>query len=501
MAAMKAYQVYIDGARCDAVSGEVFESHDPYANAPWATMPRCGPDDVDLAVNAAHRAFSSGPWPEMSATARGKLLRRIGDLIAEKSEELARIEVRDNGKLISEMLAQTRYLPEWYYYYGGLADKIEGAVIPSDKPDTFNYTLREPVGVCAMISPWNSPLMLTSWKIAPALAAGCTMVIKPSEFTSASILELMDVFDEAGVPPGVVNVVTGFGPEAGEPLVTHAKVAKVAFTGGEAAGRRVYQAAAEGFKRVTLELGGKSPHIIFDDAKQDAAVNGAISGIFAATGQTCIAGSRLLLQESIHNEFMDKLIATASAARMGDPQDFETQVGPVTTPAQYQKVLDYIDIAKADGADCVLGGEPASAEEGGGKWFVKPTIFTGVKNNMRIAQEEVFGPILSVISFRDEEEAVEIANDVSFGLAAGVWTESLTRATVMAKRLRAGTIWINTYRAVSMTSPFGGFKASGLGRENGLVGIEEYLETKSVWVSTAEDTGNPFVMKLSGGSD
>ncbi len=500
MAAPKAYQIYIGGTRCEASSGKRFESYNPYTGAPWATIPRCSGEDVDRAVDAAHKAFVSGPWPLLMPTQRGKLLRKIGDLIGEAAEDLARTEVRDNGKLISEMLAQTRYIPEWYYYYAGLADKVEGAVIPSDKPDTFNYTLREPVGVCAMIAPWNSPLMLTSWKIAPALAAGCTMVIKPSEFTSASTLELMDIFEQAGVPAGVVNVVTGFGPDVGEPLVTHPKVAKVAFTGGEAAGRRVYQAAAASFKRVTLELGGKSPNIVFDDAKIDDAVNGAISGIFAATGQTCIAGSRLLLQESIHNEFMDRLIDTAKKARMGDPQDFDTQVGPVTTPAQYDKVLNYINVAKKGGATCVLGGEPAGEDEGGGKWFVKPTIFTGVKNDMRIAQEEVFGPILSVIAFRDEDEAIEIANDVVYGLAAGVWTQNLKRATVMAKRLQAGTIWINTYRAVSMTSPFGGYKASGMGRENGLAGIEEYLQTKSVWVSTAEDTGNPFVMKTAGPS-
>ena len=500
MAAPKAYQIYIGGTRCEASSGKRFESYNPYTGAPWATIPRCSGEDVDRAVDAAHKAFVSGPWPLLMPTQRGKLLRKIGDLIGEAAEDLARTEVRDNGKLISEMLAQTRYIPEWYYYYAGLADKVEGAVIPSDKPDTFNYTLREPVGVCAMIAPWNSPLMLTSWKIAPALAAGCTMVIKPSEFTSASTLELMDIFEQAGVPAGVVNVVTGFGPDVGEPLVTHPKVAKVAFTGGEAAGRRVYQAAAASFKRVTLELGGKSPNIVFDDAKIDDAVNGAISGIFAATGQTCIAGSRLLLQESIHNEFMDRLIDTAKKARMGDPQDFDTQVGPVTTPAQYDKVLNYINVAKKGGATCVLGGEPAGEDEGGGKWFVKPTIFTGVKNDMRISQEEVFGPILSVIAFRDEDEAIEIANDVVYGLAAGVWTQNLKRATVMAKRLQAGTIWINTYRAVSMTSPFGGYKASGMGRENGLAGIEEYLQTKSVWVSTAEDTGNPFVMKTAGPS-
>ena len=489
------YDTYIDGAWVGAACGKRFESHDPYTGEAWALIPKCGAEDVDRAVEAAYRAYDKGPWAEMTATARGRLMRKLGDLIAENAEHLAEIEVRDNGKLISEMQGQTKYAPEWYYYYGGLADKIEGAVIPSDKANTFNYTLKEPIGVCAMITPWNSPLMLVSWKLAPALAAGCTAVIKPSEFTSASLLEFMKLVDEAGFPPGVINVVTGFGQDVGEPLATHPKVAKVAFTGGGATGARVYEQAARSLKRVTLELGGKSPNIVFDDAKLDDAVNGAISGIFAATGQTCIAGSRLLVQESIHNEFVDRLVATASEARMGDPKSFDTQVGPVTTPPQYEKVLGYIDIAKQEGAECVLGGGPAGAEDGGGKYFVQPTIFTGVDNKMRIAQEEVFGPVLSVLTFKDEDEAVEIANDILYGLAAGIWTQNITRATEMARRLRAGTVWINTYRAVSVTSPFGGYKASGIGRENGQEAIEQYLQTKSVWVSTAESVANPFVMR------
>lgn len=492
---LKTYQTYIDGQWCDAASGKHFTSHNPYTGEDWALIPECGAEDVDRAVEAAYRAYDNGPWAEMTPTARGKLLRKLGDLIAEKAEDLAEIEVRDNGKLISEMLGQTRYAPEWYYYFGGLADKVEGTVIPTDKPDVFNYTLREPVGVCAMIVPWNSPLMLVAWKLAPALAAGCTAVIKPSEFTSASLLEFMHLVHEAGFPPGVVNVVTGFGPDVGGPLSEHPKVAKIAFTGGDASGRRVYETGARGLKHVSLELGGKSPNIVFDDAKMDDAVKGVISGIFAATGQTCIAGSRLLVQESIHDEFVEKLVALAETAKLGDPQSFETQVGPVTTPPQYQKILDYIDIAKSEGAECVLGGGPATAEEGGGKYFVKPTIFKGVNNKMRIAQEEVFGPILSVITFKDEEEAVAIANDIMFGLAAGVWTENLRRATLMAKRLRAGTVWINTYRAVSFTSPFGGYKASGIGRESGKHAIDEYLQTKSVWVSTAAEVANPFVMR------
>ena len=498
MAGIKTYQTYIDGAWCDAHSGRHFETENPYTGEPWALIPECGEADVDRAVEAAYRAWDSGPWAETTPTRRGAMLRELGQLIEAHAEELAEIEVLDNGKLYSEMLAQMKYLPECYYYYGGLADKIEGAVLPADKPDTFNYTLREPIGVAALITPWNSPLMLDSWKLAPALAAGCTAVIKPSEFTSASVLEFMKLIDEAGFPPGVVNVVTGFGQAVGEPLVSHPKVAKVAFTGGGMTGKRVYQLAAAGLKRVSLELGGKSPNIVFDDARLDNAVNGAISGIFAATGQTCIAGSRLLVQETIHDEFVERLVEVAAEARLGNPRDLATQVGPVTTPPQYEKVLGYIDIAKAEGATCVLGGGPAGPDEGGGKYFVKPTVFTGVDNRMRIAQEEVFGPVLSILKFRDEEDAIRIGNDIVYGLAAGVWTESIRRATMMAKRLRAGTVWINTYRAVSMTTPFGGYKQSGLGRELGRQAIEQYLETKSVWVSTAEKVGNPFVMSVPG---
>lgn len=501
MTAPKTYQTYIDGAWCDAASGDLFETSDPYSGEVWARIPRCGEADVERAANAAARALEDGPWPRMTATERGRLMRRIAQLIADNAEHLADIEVRDNGKLISEMLAQMNYLPEWYYYYGGLADKIQGAVIPADKPDTFNYTLREPVGVCAMIMPWNSPLLLTGLKLAPALAAGCTCVLKPSEYTSASLLEFMKLIEEAGVPKGVVNVVTGFGQEVGEPLVTHERIAKVAFTGGSVTGQRVYELAARGLKKVSLELGGKSPNIVFDDACMDDAVNGAISGIFAATGQTCIAGSRLLVQENIHNEFVDRLVETASKARLGDPKSFETQVGPVTTPPQYDKVLNYIEIAKGEGAHCILGGGPAGADEGGGKYFVKPTIFDGVDNRMRIAQEEVFGPVLSVIKFKDEDEAVRIGNDVIYGLAAGIWTQNLKRATTMARRLKAGTIWTNTYRAFSFTTPFGGYKFSGLGRENGQEAIEGYLQTKSVWVSTAEAVGNPFVMRIASSDD
>jgi (Z)-2-((N-methylformamido)methylene)-5-hydroxybutyrolactone dehydrogenase len=489
------YQILIGGTWSEAASGEHFETFNPYTGKPWALIPRCAAADVERAVEAASNAFDNGAWPAMTATQRGALLRRLGDLVAANAQRLAEVEVRDNGKLISEMGAQLRYVPQWYHYFGGLADKIEGAVIPLDKPGNFNFTRHEPLGVVAAITPWNSPLLLLAWKLAPALAAGNTVVVKPSEYTSASTLEFVRLMEEAGFPKGVVNVITGFGAEVGGPLVEHPLVAKVAFTGSDATGARIYAAAAAGIKRVSLELGGKSPNIVFDDAEMDNAVKGAISGIFAATGQTCIAGSRLLVQRRIHDEFVERLVAFAKTARMGDPMLTETQVGPVTNPVQFQKVLGYMDIAKGEGAQAVLGGGRAERPECGQGWFVEPTVFTGVKNSMRIAQEEVFGPVLSVIPFEDEEEAVAIGNDVVFGLAAGVWTTSIRRALLMAERLRAGTVWVNTYRAVSFMSPFGGYKRSGLGRENGQEAIREYLQTKSVWISTASEVPNPFVMR------
>mgnify|MGYP001952299726 CR=1 FL=1 len=367
--------------------------------------------------------------------------------------------------------------------------------MPLDKPGYFNFTRREPLGVVAAITPWNSPLLLATWKIAPALAAGCTVVIKPSEFTSASSLEFARLFEEAGFPAGVVNVVTGFGREVGATLVEHPRVAKITFTGADATGRAINEAAARQFKHVSLELGGKSPNIVFADANLDDAVNGAVSGIFAATGQTCIAGSRLLVQDAVYDEVVERLLALARTARMGDPMSMDTQVGPVTTRPQYDKVLSYIQIAKDEGARLLLGGGPATGEACGSGWFVQPTIFGDVDNGMRIAQEEVFGPVLSIIRFKDEDDAVRIANDVRFGLGSGVWTRDMGRAFRMSERLQAGMVWINTYRAVSFMSPFGGYKDSGLGRENGMDAINEYLQTKSVWINTGAATANPFVMR------
>ncbi len=495
MESLVTYQAHIDGRWVNAASGQFFETDNPYTGRPWALIPRCSAEDVDRAVKAAYAAFTSGPWPKLTASQRGALLRKLGDLVIEHAKALSEVEVRDNGKLIAEINPVITYMAQWYHYYGGLADKIEGAVLPTDKADTFNYTRYEPLGVIAAIVPWNSPLFLATWKLAPALAAGNTIVIKPSEFTSASLLEFMKLVDEAGIPPGVVNVVTGFGAEAGLPLVEHPLVAKVAFTGSDLTGQKVYEAAARGLKRVSMELGGKSPNIVFDDAEIDNAVKGVISGIFAATGQTCVAGSRLLVQQNIHDQFVERLLALARTAKMGNPMSPDTQVGPITNKPQLEKVLKYIDIAKSEGATPLLGGQRPSSPECGDGWFVEPTIFSGVKNSMRIAQEEVFGPVLSIIPFTDEEEALAIGNDIVYGLAAGVWTQNMRRAILMSERLRAGTVWINTYRAVSYLSPFGGYKRSGIGRENGQEMIKEYLQVKSVWISTAREVPNPFVQR------
>ena len=492
---MKRYQLFINGTWTNPICNSWFETVNPFTGKAWAEIPRSSAEDANAAVVAANEALTKGVWADMTATQRGLLLHRLGDLIARDAKKLAEIEVQDNGKLFAEMHGQLNYVPQWFYYYGGLADKIQGTTLPLDKKGYFSFTRNEPIGVVVAITPWNSPLLLASWKLAPALAAGCTVVIKPSEFTSASTLELMNLFLEAGFPPGVVNVVTGYGNEIGATLVEHPLVQKITFTGSDITGKAINEQAGKQLKHTSMELGGKSPNIIFEDADIEQAVYGAISGIFAATGQTCIAGSRLLVQESIYDQVVDKLLAIAKTAKMGNPMDVTTQVGPVTTQAQYKKVLDYIAIAHADGAKLLLGGSPANKPECEHGWFIEPTIFGDVKNTMRIAQEEVFGPVLSILKFKDEDEAVSIANDVRFGLAAAAWTKDIGRAIRMSEKLKAGTVWINTYRAVSFMAPFGGYKDSGLGRENGIDAIKEYLQVKTVWINTGAVSGNPFVMR------
>jgi (Z)-2-((N-methylformamido)methylene)-5-hydroxybutyrolactone dehydrogenase len=491
---MAHYQLFINNQWVDPHSGQWFNSLDPFSGEPWAEIPQGDKTDVDRAVEAAAAAFE-GPWSKFSPSERGAVLHRFGALIERDAQRLADAESRDNGKVMSEVLGSVKYTAKYFYYYAGLADKIHGSVVPIDKPGVFNMIRYEPMGVVASITPWNSSLLLSAWKIAPALCAGNTIVCKPSEFTSVSLFELAKLAEEAGLPPGVFNVITGFGADVGEPLIRHPKVARVAFTGGDEAGRRVYMIAAEGFKRVSLELGGKSPNIVFDDADLDKAANGVITGIFSAGGQTCMAGSRLLVQESIHDEFVERLLKIVKLAKAGDPANASTEVGPIATKPQFDKIMRYIDIAKGEGARCVAGGRALTGKGYGAGQFVEPTIFVDVKNEMRIAQEEVFGPVLSVLKFKDEEDAIRIGNDVRFGLAAGVWTQSLRRAMLLTERLRAGTIWVNNYRSTSFTTPFGGYKDSGVGREGGMDSIKEYMEAKSVWISTDLNMPNPFVRK------
>jgi aldehyde dehydrogenase (NAD+) len=487
------YDLYIDGRSTKPASGLYFSSDNPYTGEIWARIARGDAADVDRAVCAAKAALPV--WNALKPAERGRLMAGFADLVEANAERLAASEVRDNGKLFAEMLPQMRMVGDWFRYYGGLADKLEGSVIPTGKPHMFTFTRHEPLGVVGLITPWNSPLLLLAHKLSTALAAGNVAVVKPSEFTSASTIEFTELFATAGFPAGVVNVVTGLGAEAGAALVAHPGIAKIAFTGSEAGGLRINEAAARHLKPVALELGGKSPNIVFADADLQAAAVGAIAGIFAASGQTCIAGSRLLLQRSIHDRFVEEIVNMASQARIGDPMLAATHVGPIATRPQFEKVLEYIEIAKSEGAHCVLGGGAYTGPGAHGGRFVAPTIFTGVHNQMRIAREEVFGPVLAVIPFDTEEEAFQIANDTPYGLAAGVWTSDIGRALRASERLQAGTVWVNTYRIGGTSTPFGGYKRSGLGREGGIEAIKEWVNTKTVWICGKPDTTFPFVMR------
>jgi aldehyde dehydrogenase (NAD+) len=492
---MTSYKLLIGGAHVDAASGETFDSVNPTTGEAWAQHARAGAEDVDRAVRAARAAFESEAWRSLSPTRRGRLMMRLADRIAERAEEIAQVEVRDNGKLYKEMLAQLRVIPDWLYYYGGLADKIEGRVIPLDKTSVLNYTLREPLGVVGIIVPWNSPVLLLLYAMGPALAAGNTIVVKPSEHASAGIIETLSLADDAGFPPGVFNVVTGMG-DIGATLVDHPAIAKIAFTGSETTGARIAAAAGSRLAPVTLELGGKSPNIVFADAALDAAEVGVLSGIYAAAGQSCVAGSRALFERPVYDELLERVSKRTSSIALGDPMVDTTQMGPIANTPQLERVESMVASARAEGARVVAGGARPALDEFPHGLFYAPTILADVGNESGIAQNEVFGPVLSVLPFDSEEEAVELANATRFGLAAGMWTRDVKRAHRVAKQIRAGTVWVNTYRAITFNSPFGGYKESGFGRVNGAEAVEGFLQTKSVWIETSEEVPDPFVMRI-----
>ncbi|MEJ8561592.1 aldehyde dehydrogenase [Yoonia sp. GPGPB17] len=481
------YQMLINGAWVDASDGERFDSFNPATGDVWATIPEATPQDVDQAVRAAEQALS-GPWGQMTPTARGKCLAKLADLLAANSEAIGRIETTDTGKMFKETAWQATYIAEYLHFYAGAADKIQGETLPIDKPDMFVFTDREPIGVVAAVIPWNSQMFLSAVKIGPALAAGNTIVLKASEHASAPLLAFGRLVAEAGIPDGVINIVTG-GPTCGTALTTHPLVAKIAFTGGPSAARYIVRNSAENFAEVSLELGGKSPFIVFDDADLESAVNGSVAGIFAATGQSCVAGSRLYLHEDIADAFLAKMIAIARNIRIGDPQADETEMGPLCTQGQMDHIEAQVALAVQEGGTVLTGGQRSEA----GDLFFEPTIIDCPRHDMTIVDTELFGPVLAVHRFRTEDEVVALANDTKHGLAAGIFTRDSARSLRMSKRIKAGIIWVNTYRAISPIAAFGGMKSSGYGREAGLQAVYNYTRPKTVWMNLSDDPiANPF---------
>lgn len=491
---MKHYQMYIDGQWCDAAVGTILESINPATGEVWATAAVAGEAEVNKAVAAAQRALNEGAWAQMNATQRGKMLHKLGDLIAEYSQHLGEIETIDSGKLAKETRAQTGYVSDYYYYFAGLADKIQGATLPIDKPDMHVFTKRVPIGVVAAVVPWNAQMFLTATKIGPALAAGNTVVLKASEQAPAPMFEFAKIVEEAGFPPGVVNVITGYGEPCGRLLTSHPDVARVAFTGGPETARHIVRNTAENFAVVSLELGGKSPIIVFEDADIESAVNGVIAGNFGATGQSCVAGSRVFIQSSIREKFLEQLVERAKQIRIGDPLADETQVGPLATKAQLDHITRSVNDAVNEGATLLHGGKSPEGFDAG--WYYTPTILDCPNQQVRTVREEMFGPVLSALSFDTEQEAIAMANDTRFGLGSGVFTNNVARALRVSDAIHSGIVWVNTYRVISPIAPFGGFKHSGPGREAGIDSIYDYTRTKTVWINTSsEPMANPFVMR------
>ena len=494
MGDLERYQMLIDGEWVDAEDGRTFESLNPANGEPWAVIPEATASDVDRAVKAAHRAFSEGEWANALPTARGKYLRNLGDLLAEQSEKLGRIETIDTGKMLKETRWQAKYIAEFFHFYAGCADKVHGETLPIDKPDMMAMTMREPLGVIAAVVPWNSQMFLVAVKIGPALAAGNTVVLKTSEHAAAPLLAFGRLVEQAGFPPGVVNIVSGHGDPCGKTLTSHPLVSRISFTGGPMAAKHVLHNSAENFAEVSLELGGKSPFVVFDDADIESAVNGSVAGIFGASGQSCVAGSRIYLHDKVADEFLDRMVSIARQIRIGDPLAEETQMGPLATTGQLDRIEKEVAFAQEQGGKLLNGGSrPPDLNRG---WFYEPTIIECPDQKMQIVDTELFGPVLSVLRFKGEDEVIRMANDTRHGLAAGVFTKNGARAMRVTKQIRAGIVWVNTYRVVSPIAEFGGYKDSGYGRESGMQAIYDYTRSKTVWINTSDEPmGNPFVMR------
>jgi acyl-CoA reductase-like NAD-dependent aldehyde dehydrogenase len=489
---MRKFQNYIDGHFEDGMPS--FESRNPATGEVWALMPDAGSDGTDRAVKAAHRAFTDPAWADLTATQRGKLLYRLADLIAANVPDLAEIETADTGKIIRETSAQISYVADYYRYFAGLADKIQGAHLPIDKPGMEAWLRREPIGVVAAVVPWNSQLFLSAVKLGPALAAGCTIVLKASEEAPGPMLDFARLIHEAGFPPGVVNILTGFGADCGATLTSHPLVSRIAFTGGPETARHVLRNSAANLAVTSLELGGKSPIVVFADADIESAANAVVAGIFAATGQSCVAGSRLLVQRGLKDAFLATLAEKAARIQIGDPQKHETEMGPLATGRQRDRIERIVAASIAAGAKLITGGKRPEGFDHG--FYYLPTILDCSGVNAPSVDEELFGPVLSVLAFDDEDEAVRLANGTPYGLASGVFTRDLARAHRLVRRIRAGIVWVNTYRAISPIVPFGGYGLSGFGREGGVESILDYTRTKSVWLKTTDDPfPDPFVMR------
>lgn len=491
MSDIRSFQYFAGNRWHDPAGRGYFDSENPADGTIWARLPDCRQADVDRAVAAARAAFCDGPWGRMMPAERGRVLRRIGDVISRHADRLGAVELRDNGRVpnIAAGLKEGGWQVDSWHYYAGLCDKFEGRLIPAELPGMHNYMTWEPFGVVALILPWNSPIGTLIWKLAPCLAAGNTVVIKPSEQASCSVLEMMDVLAEAELPAGVVNVVTGFGATTGEPLIDHPDVRMVSFTGGTGGGRAAAAVAARQVKPVIMELGGKSPQIVRPDADLDLAVNGIAAGIFPAGGQSCISGSRLLVHRDVIDDFTKRLVAVVKKARVGAPTDPATQIGPMANRPHYEAVLARVDAAEAAGHRMLLDGRTARRDRG---YYIGPTIFADVPNGSDLAQNEVFGPVVSTETWEEDDEVIRIANDTIYGLAAGIWSRDVACAMRMAKRIEAGTVYINNYFNAAAQSPVGGFKQSGYGRENGIEGMRCFMQTKSVWLATDPHQPDPF---------